>query len=129
MLMTALESHVAISSLETNLPCLRCGYNLRSLATNARCPECSTPIASSLDTNLLRYGDPSWTSILALALSFMLLAGAIQLLYTVAFLVVEETDVFFDHVTPFETANNFARLLFPLAVFLLGSPEPSALKP
>jgi hypothetical protein len=59
----------------------------------------------------------------------MFFAGAIQLLYTVSFLVVDESDAFFDHVTPFETANNFARLLFPLAIFLLGSPEPNALKP
>src|SRR5436305_1574598 len=53
--MTALASQIPPSALDDNLPCLRCGYNLRTLATDGRCPECSTPIASSLDTNLLRY--------------------------------------------------------------------------
>jgi hypothetical protein len=43
-----------------DLPCRSCGYNLRTLATNGLCPECATPIASSLRGDLLREADPNW---------------------------------------------------------------------
>jgi hypothetical protein len=45
-----------------DLPCRTCGYNLRTLATDAVCPECATPIAASLGGELLRYADPNWLS-------------------------------------------------------------------
>jgi hypothetical protein len=37
------ESRIAV-----DLPCAECGYNLRTLATNARCPECNWPVADTL---------------------------------------------------------------------------------
>jgi hypothetical protein len=43
-----------------DLPCRSCGYNLRTLATSAVCPECATPIAASLRSELLREADPNW---------------------------------------------------------------------
>jgi DNA-directed RNA polymerase subunit RPC12/RpoP len=33
--------------VEEDLPCARCGYNLRTLAWDARCPECGTPVLRS----------------------------------------------------------------------------------
>ena len=33
--------------METDLFCHRCGYNLRTLAAGARCPECNTPVAEA----------------------------------------------------------------------------------
>lgn len=54
-------------SLQTNVgmidedrPCIGCGYNLRGLSPNSRCPECATPIAQSIRGNLLKYSDPQW---------------------------------------------------------------------
>lgn len=35
-------------TLDNDLPCLRCRYNLRTLCTAARCPECDYPIALTL---------------------------------------------------------------------------------
>jgi hypothetical protein len=29
--------------IDKDLPCIRCGYNLRTLASNGNCPECGTP--------------------------------------------------------------------------------------
>jgi hypothetical protein len=34
--------------VETDLPCTRCGYNLRRLPIFGRCPECGFPVAGSL---------------------------------------------------------------------------------
>lgn len=43
-----------------DLPCRRCSYNLRGLRREGDCPECGTPIALSLQGDLLRFADPSW---------------------------------------------------------------------
>ena len=32
----------------TSLPCLRCGYDLRTLCEQARCPECGAPVSQTL---------------------------------------------------------------------------------
>jgi hypothetical protein len=36
-----------LAPLETDLPCLRCGYNLRTLPPTSTCPECNLPITAS----------------------------------------------------------------------------------
>jgi hypothetical protein len=124
--MSTFAATVPPTALDQNIHCHRCGYNLRTLSPDALCPECSTPISSSLNPTLLRFADPSWTRILTLSLSFLLLANAIQLLYAVAFLLLDEVDTFFDHATPLETANTFAKVLGWLAVFLLGTSNPQS---
>lgn len=46
--------------VEANVECRRCGYNLRGLNSQGRCPECSTPVGLSIQGDLLRYSDPDW---------------------------------------------------------------------
>lgn len=43
-----------------DVSCRRCGYNLRTLRTDAVCPECGTRVADSLRGNSLRDADPEW---------------------------------------------------------------------
>ncbi|MEM6748869.1 MAG: hypothetical protein AAF612_00195 [Planctomycetota bacterium] len=33
--------------VEHDLPCLRCGFNLRTLPVDADCPECRLPVRAS----------------------------------------------------------------------------------
>ena len=40
--------------LEKDLPCVRCGYNLRGLKPAGRCPECATPVSKALAFALQR---------------------------------------------------------------------------
>jgi uncharacterized repeat protein (TIGR04138 family) len=35
-------------TIDGDLPCLECGYNLRSLASDGRCPECGLEVADSV---------------------------------------------------------------------------------
>src|SRR5258707_15175944 len=34
--------------IERDTPCTQCGYNLRTLAVDQKCPECGTPIVQTL---------------------------------------------------------------------------------
>jgi hypothetical protein len=52
--------------------CRRCGYNLRGLRRDGRCPECGTAVALSLEGDLLRYADPRWVERLARGSRFIL---------------------------------------------------------
>lgn len=56
----------------TDLPCARCGYNLRGLWANHNCPECGTRIELSLQGNLLRFADPEWLKKLRLGIALKL---------------------------------------------------------
>jgi len=47
----------SIDIIDRDLPCARCGYNLRGLAISGRCPECGTPVRCTTDGNWLRYTD------------------------------------------------------------------------
>jgi len=51
-------------SVQSDIPCLGCGYNLRGLPPQGLCPECGRPIELSLRGNLLRYAEPRRLGIL-----------------------------------------------------------------
>jgi len=41
-------------------PCVSCGYDLRTLSSEALCPECGVAVSRTIDRRLLRFCDPSW---------------------------------------------------------------------
>lgn len=43
-----------------DLPCSRCRYNLRTLATEGRCSECGTPVLESLAARLAQLNAGTW---------------------------------------------------------------------
>ncbi len=49
----------------TELRCITCGYDLRSLPTEESCPECGTRIELSLRGDLLSLSDSTWVARLA----------------------------------------------------------------
>src|SRR5258706_15757786 len=52
------------SGIAQDTPCRKCGYNLRGLSGDGRCPECGTSVGFSLQGDLLRFCDPSWVDTL-----------------------------------------------------------------
>lgn len=52
-------------NLADELPCRRCGYVLRGLPLEGRCPECGTAVGWSVHGDLLRFSDPGWADHLA----------------------------------------------------------------
>lgn len=64
-----------------DLPCDQCGYNLRTLLPDGRCPECGHPVAETLRPDELRYASPQYvralvsgTTVLAAATTVPLVA-------------------------------------------------------
>ena len=52
--------------------CLACGYNLRGLRTDGRCPECGTAIGRSIHGNFLKFANPQWVRRLATGMKLIL---------------------------------------------------------
>lgn len=48
------------ASINKNIPCESCGYNLRGLDPGGCCPECGLPIAESLRPERLLFADYRW---------------------------------------------------------------------
>jgi hypothetical protein len=53
-------SETAALTVQSDITCNHCGYNLRGLFPEGNCPECGESIARSLRGNLLRFADPRW---------------------------------------------------------------------
>ncbi|MCP4247216.1 MAG: hypothetical protein GY778_09225 [bacterium] len=54
----------ADGTIGQDVSCAHCGYNLRGLTADGRCPECNTPIGRSIHGNLLAFADPTWLTTL-----------------------------------------------------------------
>ena len=47
-------------TVATDVGCVGCGYNLRTLRIDALCPECAKPVVASLRPDDLRFADTKW---------------------------------------------------------------------
>src|SRR5688572_6478934 len=55
--------------------CVQCGYNVRGLTRESRCPECGSPVADSFADYFLS-ADPKWRKVL-LAAAVLLIAASV----------------------------------------------------
>ncbi|HSZ59374.1 MAG TPA: protein kinase [Tepidisphaeraceae bacterium] len=53
-------------TINGHLPCLTCGYDLRSLTSEGCCPECGLPITQSLDSARIVFADARWLDIITI---------------------------------------------------------------
>ena len=79
--------------IHRDTPCLACGYNLRGLQSNGRCPECGSAIADSLTDDRLMFAHLPYvrklsrgTKVLLAGLIFSLVPVAVALLMSVGIL-------------------------------------------
>jgi hypothetical protein len=66
-----LDAHGRIS---VDIQCVSCGYNLRGLLPDGNCPECGIAVAQSTRSELLRFADPAWLSVLVRGLDWMVIS-------------------------------------------------------
>jgi MFS family permease len=61
----------ASGRIAVDIVCRKCGYNLRGLLPDGRCPECGTAVGRSLHGDLLRFSDPEWVQKLASGMNWI----------------------------------------------------------
>jgi hypothetical protein len=70
----------ANSTLDKDVACVACGYNLRGLRPDGRCPECGRAVADSLKSEHWSQADPKYVRRLLLGLAILALAFAAGLI-------------------------------------------------
>lgn len=66
----------AAGRINVDLPCKRCGYNLRTMMPDGRCPECATAVGQAMHGDYLKFADPAWVQKLASGINWII-AGTI----------------------------------------------------
>jgi len=69
----------AAGRIAIDITCRKCGYNLRGLLPDGRCPECGTAVGRSLHGDLLRFSDPEWVQKLASGMNWIVASIVISL--------------------------------------------------
>jgi hypothetical protein len=77
-----------VEEVTFDLPCRKCGYNLRGLATPGRCPECGSAVGLSAEGDLLRFSDPAWIRSLRGGVRLIILGIVTIFLGTIAGILV-----------------------------------------
>ena len=67
-----------------DMRCLSCGYNLRGLLPDGRCPECGIAVGRSAYGDVLRYCDPTWVESLASGANWVVASILVAILMAVA---------------------------------------------
>jgi len=60
---TGALDHVRLDAegrIDDDLPCIACGYNLRTREPDSTCPECGGTVLQSTARHLLHFADPAW---------------------------------------------------------------------
>lgn len=60
-----IEGGATVAFVNQDHTCVSCGYNLRTLSMEAKCPECATPVRQSFLSDHLVYSNPAWLKSIA----------------------------------------------------------------
>jgi hypothetical protein len=81
------EARIENTPVTTDLTCVHCGYNLRTLSSMSRCPECGLPVNESLSPSAdLATSRPAWLK--------RMVAGNVLLFLAKGFLLAAFVTVF-----------------------------------
>lgn len=70
--------------VDTDHPCIVCGYNLRGIARSGACPECGSPVERSYQGDELRYSSPEYVAALHRGVFIVLAAMIAMILFMFA---------------------------------------------
>jgi hypothetical protein len=108
-------------SVVTDVPCRKCGYNLRGLNVETRCPECGAAVGFSIQGDFLQFSDPIWLDTLA--------NGARIYIYGVALMILGGmgASALFQQRIYYDGTQLLAFGLMTLGWWKLTEPDPSGL--
>lgn len=82
-----------VPSVASDLLCIGCGYNIRTLAETAVCPECARPVTDSLRFPHLHLADVDWLRRLRRGTVLMAVAASLMAVLLSTLFVLEVTGV------------------------------------
>lgn len=77
---------ITVQQIQHDIYCVHCSYNLRTLPTAGKCPECGFPVADSLARNYIHYADPSWLKRMMYGATIVSLSFLVMLMPALLFL-------------------------------------------
>jgi hypothetical protein len=111
-----------------DIPCRKCGYNLRGLTMQGRCPECGMPVGISIQGDLLRFSNPRWLETLRRGVNLILAGIAIMVLLIIISILLQIARVNAGQV---QALGGFLGLgsaaLLIAGGWLLTTPDPSGI--
>jgi ribosomal protein L37E len=110
------------ATIEGDLLCGRCGYNLRTLKVDGKCPECGVPVARTFRGDSWREADARWRADVSIGIAAITFAVTVF----VAVQVVMGQGYRIDQYLPI-TSNVSAGLLL-MGIIMMTRAEPEALK-
>lgn len=116
-------SDVRSQKTPEDLVCGHCAYLLRGLLTDGVCPECGTPIAHALRSNLLADADVAWLAKLKVGIDFFLASMIAGVLVAIAGGTI--VTVGWLSYQPIAKAMNFILcVLYLIGLWRVTTPEP-----
>jgi hypothetical protein len=110
------------ATITADLPCLACGYNLRTQSVAGVCPECTHPVAASLAGDQLGRADSRWLLRIQRGLLLESIASGLIILYALG-QILDLTQVHGVSIALDLTLAVFAIVVFAAGV-LLAAREP-----
>ena len=109
-----------------DIPCRKCGYNLRSMRTDGRCPECGTSVWVSLQGTLLRYSDPNWVETIRRGFARMI-AGITIVVAVIIVAIILGAMRMLDVIVLVQLVGIAGWLIYMWGIWLITEPDPSGL--
>lgn len=107
--------------IDDDVNCLSCGYNLRGLDREGRCPECGVAIGRSVHGNLLRYCDPGWVGRLSTGMNLIVWGIIVGFLTNCVASNIESPAAIFVGLMPL--------MLYFAGIWMPTTPDPAKVSP